>query len=289
MIIDFRYHIASLVAVFLALGIGMLIGSTMLDETVFTDRQDQIAERLEQHLTQLRQENEEVRVQLAALENENVFQRQVSRDFLPYLVAGRLDGMKVAIIETSTYPHEQDLRPLLELAGVEVQSLTTVNNNFAVTGHKAEVLAHAQWVDMPDKQLVKKLATTTAEMVLAGPTEFTDYMIHEDFLTVTGEYGAPVDAVIFMGGSHDREILPVSEVDLPMLEYFTARGISTFGVEESVSVGSYIKEYQRKCRATVDNIDTAAGQFSLIMAMAGREGHYGVKETAQRLLPAFDH
>ncbi|MCL2338273.1 MAG: copper transporter, partial [Firmicutes bacterium] len=30
MIIDYKYHIASLVAVFLALGIGIIIGSTML-------------------------------------------------------------------------------------------------------------------------------------------------------------------------------------------------------------------------------------------------------------------
>ncbi|MBU4532631.1 MAG: copper transporter [Eubacteriales bacterium] len=289
MIIDFRYHIASLVAVFLALGIGMLIGSTMLDESVFTDRQDQIAEKLEQHLTELRQENEEVRVQLSVLESENLLQRQVNRDFLPYLVAGRLEGVKVALIETSTYPHEQDLRPLLELAGVEIQSVTTVNNSFQITGRKGEVLAHAQWVDMPDHQLVKKLAVTTAETILAGPTEFTDYMIHEDFVTVTGEYGLPVDAVIFLGGSHDREFLSVADVDLPMLEYFAARGITTFGVEESISAGSYMKEYQRKCRATVDNIETAAGQFALIMAMAGREGHFGVKETAQRLLPVFEH
>ena len=39
MIIDFRYHIASLAAVFLALGLGILIGSSLLsDESSMSNR-----------------------------------------------------------------------------------------------------------------------------------------------------------------------------------------------------------------------------------------------------------
>lgn len=287
MIIDFRYHIASLVAVFMALGIGMLIGSTMLSDNGLTERQDQIAERLEQHLNELRQENEEVRVQLAALENEATMQNQVSKDFLTYLVAGQLEGLRVAVIETSTYQHEQDLRPLFELAGVDIQSITTVNNGFEPAGRKDTILSLTQWEDMPDRQLVRRLASATAEAVLAGRTELTDYMVHEDLLTVTGDYGMPLDALVFVGGSHDGDLNTVADVDVPMLDHFAQQGIMMVGIEESVAVGSYMKEYQRKCRATVDNVDSVAGQFSLIMALSGREGHYGVKETAQKLIPSL--
>jgi hypothetical protein len=35
----------------------------------------------------------------------------------------------------------------------------------------------------------------------------------------------------------------------------------------------------------VDNIDTVPGQFALVQILAGQEGHFGVKETAQRLVP----
>lgn len=287
MFIDFRYHIASLVAVFMALGIGMLIGSTMLGDNGLNERQDQIAERLEQHLNQLRQENEEVRVQLAALENEASLHHQVSKDFLTYLVAGQLEGLRLAVIETSTYQHEQDLRPLFEMSGADIQSITTVNNGLELAGRKEAILSLAGWEDMPDRDLVRRLASATAEEVLAGKGELTDYMVHEDLLTITGEYGLPVDAVVFVGGSHDGDLNTVSNVDVPMLNYFAKQGIMMVGVEESVAVGSYMKEYQRKCRATVDNVDSVAGQFSLVMALAGHEGHYGVKETAKKLIPSL--
>ncbi len=287
MFIDFRYHIASLVAVFMALGIGILIGSTMLGDNGLYERQDQIAERLEQHLNQLRQENEEVRVQLAALESEASLHHQVSKDFLTYLVAGQLQGVRLAVIETSTYQHEQDLRPLFEMAGADIQSITTVNNGFELAGRKEAILSLAGWEDMPDRDLVRRLASATAEQVLAGRSELIDYLVHEDLLTVTGEYGLPVDAVVFVGGSHDGDLNTVSNVDVPMLNYFAKQGIMMVGVEESVAVGSYMKEYQRKCGATVDNVDSVAGQFSLVMALAGRGGHYGVKETAQKLIPSL--
>lgn len=287
MIINFRYHIASLVAVFLALGIGMLIGSTMLGDNGLNERQDGIAERLEQHLNDLRHENEEVRVQMAALETEAGMQHQVSKEFLNYLAAGQLTGLRVAVVETGTYQHEQDLRPLFEMAGAEVVSITTVNNSLAPAGHKNQILALAGWEDMPDRELTRRLAALTAEAVLTGSTALTEYLVNADMLTVSGEYGVPVDALVLAGGSHEDDTRTVADVDVPMLDCFTARGLVTVGVEESVAVGSYMKEYQRKCRATVDNVDTVAGQFSLVMALAGYDGHYGVKETAQKLIPAL--
>jgi len=50
MIIDLRYHIVSLVAVFLALGIGILVGSTVLGGDTLVKQQEELAGRLEQHL-----------------------------------------------------------------------------------------------------------------------------------------------------------------------------------------------------------------------------------------------
>ncbi|MDI6906058.1 MAG: copper transporter, partial [Thermoanaerobacterales bacterium] len=89
MIINLRYHIVSLVAVFLALGIGILIGSAVLGNDTIAKSQQQVADRLEKHLNELRHENEVVRQQLAALQAENAVQRQFSKDALPFLVAGR--------------------------------------------------------------------------------------------------------------------------------------------------------------------------------------------------------
>ena len=54
MIIDFRYHIASLAAVFLALGLGILIGSSLLSDEKLYEQQGKLVDRLEADLASLR-------------------------------------------------------------------------------------------------------------------------------------------------------------------------------------------------------------------------------------------
>ena len=39
---------------------------------------------------------------------------------------------------------------------------------------------------------------------------------------------------------------------------------------------------------TVDNIDTVYGQVSLVMAMYGYPGHYGIKQTADAFIPPLE-
>ena len=48
--IDIRYHIASIVAVFLALGLGVLIGSTIVGDDLLVDQQKKLLDRLKNSL-----------------------------------------------------------------------------------------------------------------------------------------------------------------------------------------------------------------------------------------------
>ena len=67
MIIDLRYHIASLVAVFLALGLGILVGGIFLKSDILVNRQKELTDRLEVQIEQLRQKNETVEKELSSL------------------------------------------------------------------------------------------------------------------------------------------------------------------------------------------------------------------------------
>jgi Copper transport outer membrane protein, MctB len=67
--INFRYHIVSLTAVFLALGVGLLLGTTFLDDAL----EDQLRgdlEQLEKDLDRAGERNAELRHQLDAFEDE---------------------------------------------------------------------------------------------------------------------------------------------------------------------------------------------------------------------------
>ena len=62
------------------------------------------------------------------------------------------------------------------------------------------------------------------------------------------------------------------------------------GVERSDTDPSSIGFFDSaETSATVDSIDYVSGQVALAYALAGAAGNYGVKATADRLLPALRH
>lgn len=286
MIIDLRYHIVSLVSVFLALGIGILIGSSVLGGDTLVKQQEELASRLEQHLEGLRRENDALRAELGRAEKEKKLLAQFSQEVLPLLVADKLKGANVAVIETAPYDVKQDLKPVLEAAGAAVNAVVTVVSGLDLQGaagaHLRELMG---WEKLSDDEVRRRVALAIAQGVVAGPNRVTDFLEKEGLVEVHGNWGGAVTSVVLVGGSYDRNTLTVRNLDLELVNFFAGRGIPVYGVEESGVTYSYIKDYRRRCAATVDNIDMPAGQFALVMAMAGYRGHYGVKDTAERFLP----
>lgn len=289
MIIDYRYHIASLVAVFLALGLGILVGSAVLGNEAIVQRQKQMADKLEIQLEELRQKNEAVQARANNLEIDNNIQKQFEKQVLPPLVAGKLAGKRLAVIETNSYGFRDDLVNTLSLSGATVQSVTTVLDGFDLAGRKDRLIMDLGIKDSDDKDMIKFLAAETARGILTGEKQvLLNTLAQSELLKLSGDYGVPVDGVIFIGGSQDQTLVKTDLVDYPMIDYFLQQKLPVFGVEETGVTFSYMKEYQKKRVSTVDNVETVPGQLALVMSIAGKPGHYGVKPTAKELLPPLD-
>lgn len=288
-IIDSRYHIASLVAVFLALGIGILIGSAVLGNDAIVNSQKKITDRLESQLTDLRQKNDEIQTKTNALETDNNAQKQFEKQVLPVLIQGKLTGQSIAIVETNSYGFSDDLEKLLVSAGAKIQSVTTIVNGFDISQDKDKLAGELGIKADNQDELVKRLMGEISRGILAGDNlALLNQLAQDNLIKMSGDYGLPLNGVIFIGGSQDKALVKPDTIDLPMIDYFLQQKIPVFGVEESDVAYSYMAEYQKKRITTVDNIDTTPGQFSLVLAMAGKPGHYGVKSTAQQLTPSLD-
>jgi copper transport outer membrane protein MctB len=89
-VINFRFHLVSLIAVFLAMGLGILVGSTVVDQ-VIVDRLDREIRDVSHESNQLKSENSRLGDQVSQL---NDFLQKSSA----YAVQNRLDGVPVAIV-----------------------------------------------------------------------------------------------------------------------------------------------------------------------------------------------
>jgi hypothetical protein len=88
--INFRFHIVSLIAVFLALGLGILVGSTVVDQ-VIVDRLDREISSVSHESNQLKSDNSKLSDQQSKL---NDFLKKASA----YAVENRLTAVPIAIV-----------------------------------------------------------------------------------------------------------------------------------------------------------------------------------------------
>lgn len=284
MFFNLKYHIASLVAVFLALGLGILIGGAVPVSDALVGQQQQMTSALEVQLGALRQKNEFLQARLCSLEMDYNIQRQFENQVFPALVADRLKGRSIAIISSAGHRLPDQLAASLEAAGASIHSTTNLNGLQA--RNREELLKKLGWQEMDDRKMTARLAAEVAGAVLTGDTGVLSVLADSRVISSGGRYGDPLDGVVLVGGSPDKRPSRIELVDYPIIDLFKSRGISVYGVEESCAVNSYMREYQKKGITTVDNIDTAPGRLSLVYAISGSPGRYGVKPSAQRLLPA---
>ena len=127
--INLRYHIVSLTAVFLAIGIGLTLGSTFLDRATVDNLNAQL-ENLETSL-----EDRDVRIDELESERGTSQAVQTALDEQALgLLAGRLEGVPVAVM-ASRGVDEDDVRgslQSLEAAGADVQGIFWFTDRFAL-------------------------------------------------------------------------------------------------------------------------------------------------------------
>lgn len=292
MIIDMRYHIVSLVAVFLALAIGILIGAALLGNGTIVQEQRALIERLEADFEVIRQDQAQLqntlKEQKSLLDSDSQFYREV----MPLLIKDLLPGRRIAIIRTGeafTDRSFKDLTNSLRLAGAKVASVTTFMRtvDFADPLQRQQTLSAFGLPAESRKDLAEEVFGGLAREIASGQGLVRlNYLLDTAVIQTSGDFNHPVDAILIIGGSHDPLRSTARTVDLPMIGAFKRLGVSIVAAEPLKAEASYMRDYRQRGVTTVDNLDTTPGQVALIFALAwGKQGNYGVKEGARSLLP----
>ncbi len=124
LVIDFRYHLVSIVAIFLALTVGIVLGSTVLQDPIIESTQV-TAETLKKDNLTLRSD---LVAQLAREEGNNSFVTAAT----PELVERDLAGERVVVVEAPGAPTalRDPLREVLELAGAVYTGRVSLTDGF---------------------------------------------------------------------------------------------------------------------------------------------------------------
>lgn len=152
--VDSRLHLFTLVAVFLALGTGILLGGALTgDGTLFREKQHALIAELEGRFDAMRRRERSLADRVAVLEKRVQQDESFASGAVPWLVAGRLEGLRVAILTTRTDGYAAAVSAAVQAAGARPFTLPLAGPAAPETGARA-VAAAAAPAGGPDAAVV---------------------------------------------------------------------------------------------------------------------------------------
>jgi hypothetical protein len=297
-VIDFRYHLVSIVAVFLALAIGIVLGSTELQGNTI-DVLRTSSNLLKNELDQSNAERNTAQQQLQY--NESFISKAESRLVANVLPGDRIvlvtepgassaviSGVKQAATDAgATVTGEVAIQPKFnDLSGVTQSSLAGINSTLAsADGTSLATPSNDQTLNQQQAaQLIGTaiLATSTAAettgLSTADATTLLSAYAQAGYITITPAVTNRATLAVIVTpdtAPSDGENDPGTQVLLAMAQEFAGESAATVVVGStsgSSPAGSPIAAVRASSVAslvsTVDNADVTTGQVSTIWALA---------------------
>lgn len=288
--IDIRYHIYSIAAVFFALAVGIVIGTSFSKGVPATEGARRTIQRYESSMRVLKREIELASEDAARKEAIAKNSEDFCRSVLPIVAKDRLAWRNVAIVQTGDYDELSGyVKHALELAGARVTSITDINRTFAFDDHEqvAQVLVNCGVTPPPDAKAARgKLFSMIAETIYSAKYSYLLSKFEEAGVgKFTGDYDRYNKLVVLVGGAESSEANTADIIDGQLIAQLQRPDVVVVGCEGTQAAESYVPTWHKMGISTVDNADSALGQIDLICALNRESAQFGVKETADRLIP----
>ena len=315
--IDFRYHLVSIIAVFLALAIGIVVGTTALNGYVVDDLRARNGKVIHD-----KRNLEDV---VKGLRTQVSRREQFAAAIAPQAVAGQLTGERVLIV-TTPGASEQLVRDLTDLVS---QAGGTPTGQLALRGDLLDPVKSAvvddvvtqvapAGLDLPSESTGERAALElaaavvtrsepvgisrdAAAKVLGGFTGADLVSVRRPAGSASGSALTPATLVLLVtAGADGRPLDDVGRqrqaVVLSLARTLDARsnGVVVAGPETAAGSGGLLEAVRADGSlsddvSTVDSVDTAYGEVVAVLSLheqaAGRAGRYGTGPGSQAAAP----
>jgi len=302
-VIDFRYHLVSLVAVFLALAVGIVLGAGPLRET--------LGDSVTGRTAQLTAQNEQLRDERDAAVAERGAAAAALDAAGAGLVGGTLEGFRVAVVSLGEVPDEvrgaigERLAQAGATVAVEVM-LTPAWSAGEQRSYRQSLAGYLVGYLDPAPEADAGLAAELAQALVQGlvasdpaaPGEATENasLLLEllstgdtPLVTLAAPPTSPVDAVVLVApGAPQDASPPMPDPDATAAAVALLRAaqdrssgavLAEPGTGEGQFVGAVLAAGDAADLATVSGVDGVVGQLGVPLALAqrvtGTAGHYG--------------
>jgi hypothetical protein len=312
-VIDFRYHIVSIVSIFLALAVGIVLGAGPLKED--------IGNGLTQQTSALRAEKTQLRTELDAARRGSTARDTFSAVVAPAIMKDKLASKFVALVVSPGVDADlvKNTTTALTTAGAKVGSTITLTDAWADPSKRTfrNTLANqlAELVKAPLAASPDQLAATVLARAILGGTGLStqrvdpsasaalDGLVAGDLIKVSPDQIVPSSAVVFLAGpvkgptQADTDAMLATYVQLARSLDAAGSGAvvaSRSNTSDATRSGDLVAAARKdseaaKVASTVDDADLPMGETTLVLALAqqysGGVGQYGLAADAKAIAP----
>ena len=299
--ISFRYHLVSLIAVFLALAVGIVVGTTALNGPITKDLRRQVND-VKKERNALAEANKQLQGQVDDA-------GQFAATYADHLVAGSLKGQNVVllVLPGSSGDTEDGVARDVQAAGGKVSGKVTLTKTYLDPSHGGAIVslattAHPIGWTAPETNDAAALGGSLLSYVLLGhgtPTDVTQVLAQFSelhMLETDGQGITPSKSVVVIGRGTVNPKDYASQAELALVSALSKGGHVVVAGDSQSAVGGGViasvraSNTQNAAVSTVDNADNPSGQVSTVLALAaaitGEVGHYGTAKGADALYPA---
>ncbi|MFI2102691.1 copper transporter [Isoptericola sp. NPDC019693] len=323
--IDFRYHLVSLISVFLALAVGIILGAGPLQGT--------LGDQLTEQVDALRTERNTLREELGQEQTTAQDQRRFIESAGDQLVAGSLAGMNVAVVEVDEVSDANRNAVLDELEAAD--GTVVAQERLAASWTSADELTMRQTVadglreklpadtvegviddeSGPAALLAASLTVALTDAAPGEPGTFSDAALEQQHLLEqvglveqVAEPSAPADAILLLSGGDtaaaaDDETQDADPEQTGMGALAALAGTSAEIAGTSVVAGPTTQDGDLVATvraddaladtvSTVSGVELTTGQIVVPLAIAaqaaGAVDQYGFEDGASVLPPVVE-
>lgn len=275
---NLRYHIASLVAVFLALAVGLVLGGLVVRQGGFDRQQRAIVTSLQSQYDNLKRTNTRLKT---SLDLESAYSKQMT----DWWIKDRLKGATVLVVTSgSAVEGAGDVADTVKAAGGSTAVVTLVKRGFALEDSKvassvAEVLG-SNVASATGSDVAKRLVAewTVADM----PRDLTNVLVSAGVLKLSGLPESVAATLAVDVATSNRDPDPYG---LDIAQAYAAAGYYAAGAETRDGQTGVAAAAAARQLSALDMLGTNAGRFTLVSLFTG--GEQGFFSTSAHGTSAF--
>ncbi|HKP09951.1 MAG TPA: copper transporter [Gaiella sp.] len=284
---DLRYHVASLAAVFVALVIGIFVGVGLSGRGFVNDAE---RKNFEARIDELQADRDSAEAAAKSAARRGDALDAFADTTYTSLVRRRLAGTKVGVVFVGSVDQglAGTIRRTIADAGGRVVRMRALRVPLDPEAVDQALRGEPDTRELAGEDRRARLGNAIArELVQGGQTPVLDRLASLLVEEQLGLSKAPLDAVVVARPTRPQQG-ETEDFLTGLYSGLAAASVPSVGVEDSNAQPSAVPPFRAAGLATVDALDTTAGQVALVFLLEGaRPGSYGLGQDAvDGVLPA---